>query len=85
MDGSSAYAQKAKQIMDANSYMTICTYAPEGGPWGAPVFFAFDAKYDNLYFISTIDSRHAENIAADSRVAITIFDSSSPIGVSEGV
>ena len=79
------YAKKAMQIMDDNSYMVVCTSDKSSVPWGAPVFFAHDRKYSKAYFISAIDSRHAENISANSKVALAIFDSASPIGFSEGV
>lgn len=85
MDEKSAYTEKAREIIDDNSYMVVCTATPEGKPWSAPVFFANDPDYREFYFISAIDSRHAEDIEANPRVALTIFDSSSPVGTSDGV
>ena len=79
------YAKKAMQIIDSNSYMVVCTSDKGAMPWGAPVFFAHDRKYSKAYFISAIDSRHAKNISGNSKVALAIFDSTSPIGISEGV
>lgn len=85
MDSVDNYSKRAKEIINKNSYMVICTSSKNARPWGAPVFFANDKKYTKLYFISAIDSRHAENISANSKVSVAIFDSTSPIGVSYGV
>ena len=80
-----AYAHRARQIVESNSYMVVCTADSKGEPWGAPVFFAADQKYTKLYFISAIDSLHAKNVESNPEVSIVIFDSSSRIGSSEGV
>ena len=49
--------------------MTLATVGA-AGPWAAAVFYAHhDLK---LYFLSAPSSRHAENLAANSRVAVTI-------------
>lgn len=85
MGEESAYANKAKQIIADNSYMVIATVSSEGKPWAAPVFFAFDSKYANIYFISATDSRHAENIEANPNVALAIYNSTSSIDISDGV
>ncbi len=85
MSEKNAHAQEAKDIIDNNSYMVICTATADGKPWGVPVFFAFSPNYKSFYFISAIDSRHAENMDANPMVSMVIFDSSSPIGSSEGV
>ena len=79
------YEKKAREIINNNSYMVVCTSDKSAIPWGAPVFFAHDKRYSKAYFISAVDSRHAENIESNPKVSIAIFDSNSPIGVSEGV
>ena len=79
------YVKRAKDIINNNSYMVVSTADKNAVPWGAPVFFANDKKYSKVYFISAIDSRHAENIEVNPKVSLAIFDSNSPIGVSEGV
>ncbi len=78
------YPERARQIVDGNKYMVLATADRNGMPWAAPVFYVHDTKY-NLYFLSAIDARHSENIAANPNVALTIFNSTSPVGVTDGV
>lgn len=72
-------AERAKQIIAENRYMTIATASPEGEPWSTPVFMLVDDRY-NFYWTSYIDTRHSQFIGSNNRVAITIFDSSAPPG-----
>ena len=39
-------------------------------PWAATVFFASDGL--SLYFFSSPESRHCQNLAANARVAVTV-------------
>lgn len=83
-EGRSAYRKEAKKIVDSNKYMVLATADTEGKPWSATVAFAYDKDY-NFYFISAVDSRHAENISKNPRVSFVIFDSTQDIGDSEGI
>lgn len=78
------YSEKARHIIEKNKYMIVATSDKKGRPWAAPVFFAFDNKY-TFYFLSAVDSKHAENIKENPNVSIVIFDSTSPVGLSDGV
>jgi uncharacterized protein YhbP (UPF0306 family) len=49
--------------------MTLATCADDL-PWAATVFYASEDL--RLYFFSAPDSRHCQNLAANSRVAVTI-------------
>ena len=49
--------------------MTLATHGADG-PWAAAVFYAHDGL--SLYFLSAPNTRHAQNLAADPRVAATI-------------
>ena len=49
--------------------MTLATCAGDV-PWAATVFYASDDL--RLYFFSAPDSRHCQNLAANSRVAVTV-------------
>lgn len=53
--------------------MTIATYG--NFPWIASVFYAFDKEL-NIYFISNPRTLHAKQILQNSKVAISIADSS---------
>ena len=61
-----------QQILDyiqAHNTMTLATSARDI-PWAATVFYASNDL--RLYFFSVPESRHCENLAANSRVAVTI-------------
>lgn len=49
--------------------MTLATCAGDT-PWAATVFFASDDL--RLYFFSAPESRHCQNLAANSKVAVTV-------------
>ncbi len=63
-------------------YETVCRYlethwtltlavCSDQVPWAAALFYASDARL-NLYFISDLGTRHAQMLAANARVAITV-------------
>lgn len=61
-----------QQILDYIQFhntMTLATSASDI-PWASTVFYASDDV--RLYFFSVPESRHCENLAANSRVAVTI-------------
>jgi nitroimidazol reductase NimA-like FMN-containing flavoprotein (pyridoxamine 5'-phosphate oxidase superfamily) len=64
----------ARQILDANSYMTLATADESGTPWASPVWFA-PSEYRELFWISSPDARHSRNIAVRPQVSIVVFDS----------
>ena len=49
--------------------MTLATHGREG-PWAAAVFYASNAL--TLHFLSSPSTRHAQDVAADSRVCVTV-------------
>lgn len=49
--------------------MTLATVGPDG-PWAAAVFYAPEDW--SLHFLSAPSTRHAQHLAADPRVAVTI-------------
>jgi len=61
-----------QQILDYLRFHNTMTLATSAGdvPWAATVFYASDEF--ELYFFSSPDSRHAQNFAANPRVAVTI-------------
>ncbi len=50
--------------------MSLAT-CEDNTPWAASVFFVADDAF-NLYFISSQSSRHSQNGATNSRIAVTI-------------
>jgi hypothetical protein len=74
----------ARTIIDSNSYMVLGTADPTGHPWVTPVWFASE-DYTHFHWVSSPEARHSENIAARREVAITIFDSTVPVGSAQAV
>jgi uncharacterized protein YhbP (UPF0306 family) len=64
-----ALKQQILDYLKAHNTMTLATCVGET-PWAATVFFASDDL--RLYFFSAPDSRHCQNLAANSKVAVTI-------------
>lgn len=65
--------ERARALVDRNDHMTIATADLAGAPWVSPVFYVPDDDYD-LYWMSAASARHSENIRANPRVAIVIFE-----------
>ena len=61
--------QQVVDYLKSHNTMTLATCAVDI-PWAATVFFASDGF--KLYFFSAPESRHCQNLAANSRVAVTI-------------
>ena len=78
------YNEKAKEIIRWNKYMILATCDKGASPWASPVFYAYDKGY-NFYFLSAIDSRHAENIVQNPKISVSIFDSNQRVGLSDGI
>jgi hypothetical protein len=74
----------ARQIIDANMYMTLGTADESGRPWATPVYYA-PAGYREFYWVSSPEATHSRNVAARPQMSIVIFDSRAPIGTGQGV
>lgn len=61
--------QQVLDYIQSHNTMTLATSASDI-PWAATVFYASDDM--RLYFFSAPESRHCENLSANSRVAVTI-------------
>lgn len=74
----------ARQVIDANKYLTLGTVGDDGGPWVTPVYYT-PRDYRHFYWVSHPDAVHSRNVHARPRVRIVIFDSSVRIGAAEAV
>jgi len=60
------------EYLNRHNTMTLAT-ARDNSPWAAPLFYA--SQDFTLYFISNPDvCLHCQNIAANARVAVTIYE-----------
>ena len=62
--------EKIHSLLKECNAMSLAT-CEDNTPWAASVFFVADDAF-NLYFISGQSSRHSQNTATNSRIAVTI-------------
>jgi general stress protein 26 len=75
---------KAKAILDRINYITLATVSEDGQPWNSPVYCAYDQDY-NVYWGSHIGSQHSQNIRANGKAFIVVYDSTVAPGLGSGV
>lgn len=73
------FADQARAILAANRYAVIGTASPAGDPWVTPVYIGHRGL-GTLMWLSRPSSRHSELIAANNRIAVTVFDSTVAMG-----
>lgn len=61
--------QQILNYLETHNTMTLATTAGDS-PWAATVFYASDDL--RLYFFSSPESRHCQNLAANPQVAVTV-------------
>ncbi len=62
---------RVQDFLAQHNTMTLATVGQDGEPRAAAVFYAAD-KGLNLYFLSSPNSRHSQNLARTPRVAATV-------------
>jgi Pyridoxamine 5'-phosphate oxidase len=67
----------ARDIIDANLYMTLGTADRDGRPWATPVYYACSG-YTQFYWVSSPEATHSRNLAERPQLSIVIFDSHAP-------
>jgi nitroimidazol reductase NimA-like FMN-containing flavoprotein (pyridoxamine 5'-phosphate oxidase superfamily) len=67
----------AQDVIAANRYFVLGTAHPDGHPRVSPVYFNHH-EHRAFYWVSSPNSRHSRNLAADPRLNVVIFDSSVP-------
>jgi nitroimidazol reductase NimA-like FMN-containing flavoprotein (pyridoxamine 5'-phosphate oxidase superfamily) len=74
----------AAAVFAANRYMVLGTADADGRPWTTPVWYAREG-YDELYWVSSPQTRHSRNIAARPQISVVVFDSQVPVGAAAAV
>lgn len=64
-------AAAAREILDANRYMTLASADREGELWASPVWFAH-AEYGEFLWISRPEARHSRNVVARPRCRLPV-------------
>ena len=75
---------RAKAVLDRINYATLATVGTDGQPWNTPVYCAYDQDY-NIYWGSHIGSQHSQNIRANGKAFIVVYDSTVAPGLGSGV
>lgn len=66
------FTEIAQEVLESNTYMTLATASADGVPHGTPVHFSYDTQY--VYWLSAPDAVHSQNLAANDRLFVTVFD-----------
>ncbi|GAA1789668.1 pyridoxamine 5'-phosphate oxidase family protein [Agromyces lapidis] len=78
-DVNAAPLDAARRVIDANTYLTLATADVSGTPWATPVWFA-EHELREYFWVSRLETRHSQNIAARPEVALAVFDSTVAVG-----
>lgn len=70
---------QARAILATNRYAVLGTATSTGEPWVTPVYFV-GLGLTTLLWLSRPSSRHSQLIAENHRIAVTVFDSTVPMG-----
>ncbi|NEQ39329.1 MAG: pyridoxamine 5'-phosphate oxidase family protein [Okeania sp. SIO3I5] len=76
--------EKAKQVLNKITYLTLATVDQEGNPWNSPVYSRFDEDY-TFYWSSWIENQHSQNIINNGQVFAVVYDSTVLSGEGFGV
>lgn len=74
-----------KDILQNVVYSTIATTGPDGSPWAAPMFTAYDPQTRSIYWCAARDSQHCQNIQRNPKAYIAVYDSTAPAGEGAGL
>lgn len=76
--------ERVQEIITQVPYLTLATVGADGHPWNSPLWTAYDDAW-NFFWTSSPNAQHSQNITAEPRVYIVIFDSAQAEGTGEGV
>lgn len=76
-------ANEAHRTLGRITYAALATVSPDGRPWNAPLYVAFDGRA--FYWSSHSDAQHSRNIAGNPSIMLVVFDSTAPDASGHGV
>ena len=76
-------AANARSVIENNVYLSLATTS-DSQPWISTLYYGFDEDF-SFYFVSARDSLHVQQILANPRVAVAIYDSTQPARAGIGV
>jgi general stress protein 26 len=72
----------AFELLTKSSYLTLGIIDSQG-VWCSPLWFAYE--HGNLYFVSSIESRHAKAINYNPKVSVSIFSNPTDVEDVKGI
>ncbi len=76
--------KRVAEIINQILYITIASVDENGQPWNSPVYSGFDDDL-NFYWSSDKSSQHSNNIRANNKIFLVIYDSTVAEGTAEAV
>lgn len=67
------WIEDVTSLLFTSNFMTLATADGDGLPWVSPVEFACDEDL-RFYWYSAVDARHSQNVRANARAALSIYD-----------
>ncbi|WP_127794501.1 pyridoxamine 5'-phosphate oxidase family protein [Agromyces sp. LHK192] len=77
--------ERARRVVEANTYLTLATADASGNPWATPVWFAPSDDLRDWYWMSRPATRHSANLAERGSAAFAVFDSGSSTSGAQAV
>lgn len=65
---------RAKELLELNEYINIATASQDAQPWNTPATGVYDSEL-SFYWSSWKNAQHSINVRANSKVFLTLYDS----------
>ena len=77
--------KKIVKFLEQHHVLSLATIAADGSPYCCACFYAYDKEENAIIFTSDSATLHAQQMAADARVAISIVLETKVVGRIEGI
>jgi hypothetical protein len=66
--------KRATELLKTVRHAAVATVNEDGSPHNSPVFFQYDKELKYLYWSSSPEAQHSQNIARDGRVFVVLYE-----------
>lgn len=77
--------ERIVKFLKRHHVLTLATLSADGAPYCANAFYAYDAKRNRLIFTSDNATQHAQDMAANARVAASVVLETRIVGKVQGL
>lgn len=74
MDILESKKNRAKELLHTSKHISLATTNADGSPHNSPVRFFYDDKLENIYWGSSIEAMHSQNILRTGQLFAVLFD-----------